>query len=246
MKNRESAPEESIRTALRLLQANEIRRGRKALLRLCKSEPRSFEARILAAFEFLRPREDKRESWRHLEVAQTLAPNSCEVQCLWIISTQAQNYEQAWDNYSTAQEAAPLIVLGSALLLLARLCISDLLLQVMLRPEGSPLDRKMIICLNKGAAQLTLRRHDEALQTFRRGYREAAKTLQMYEDQFHDRFSTDLRDRAIAWIEAQCLVGQALTLWDTGRVQAAEAMWTDIATRFPDMKADVLGLVQEE
>ena len=219
------SPTPALADAVTLLRDQKIGAGREILTRLCKENPNDLDCLVLAALEHIRPPENRKKSWDYLKRAEAVQAGSGDVASLWVLATYAnRDYKALWERYHGIAALPVRSGLGYFLSLWCDLCASDLLCQCMFRPTGSEIDGMLANSALVGAAQLMLRQHDRARQTFANGRRQAAQFPDRFEETFHVSLPEQDRESLASLMGIYCTIGQALALYDLGQIDGCQAI----------------------
>jgi hypothetical protein len=212
-------------TAIRFLRNQKIGAGRELLVDLCKDKPQDMDNLVLAALEFIRPPEDRKKSWDYLKQADKTSPGSGDAAALWVLATYSNgDYKALWERYRRIGELPVRSSFGYFFSLWSSLCASDLLFQCSFRPEGSAIDKVFTNSALIGAAQLMLRQHDRARETFSRGRQQAPQFPGRFEESFKVELNQQDRENLASLLKIYCTIGQGLVLYDTGQVDGCRAI----------------------
>ncbi len=236
--------------AVALLGAKQIKPARELLRRLCKADPRDFDCLVLAAFDLARPPEDRKNSLKYVQQADSVHADSSEYSSLFVLGTiGSRDYETLWGYYRRVGESPIRSRFGNFLAMLSNLCASDLLFQRTFRHVGT--DEMTTMFANSslvGVAQLLIRQHVRAFKTFTKGKERAKLFPEAFESNFEIALSDKQHTELAALMRAYCRIGQGLTLYDAGLIGPGRAVIGGVAKQgrlSPGLQASVDGFLAE-
>jgi hypothetical protein len=140
----------------------------------------------------------------------------CEREALAsLIAWRADNAQKGPESLMKSWENEVASDHGAFIVLLAWLAWSDVSLQThILYPLGRTAEFGLAVTPLKGHAQLMLRRHEEAWETFSRGGANPAQTVDIYRKELGVSPDADTERQLTRMIQEYCLTGKALVLYD--------------------------------
>jgi ribosomal protein S27AE len=213
--------------AVNLLQGGNIEPGRELLRRLCKHTSDLTPIAALA-FELRRPPEDNHQSLAYLKLLLDLSCEVLSIKAIGVLS--ALNYKLGGEFFLKADQIRPLSVHGCAMFLDAFLYASDLYFQTrLLMPRERTFTNIVVAAPLKGAAQLQLRQHEAAWQTFNRGWVFAEERAENYAKALEVKMSAEEAKFIRGTMSDMCVAGMGLVLWDLGLRREAAKIYAPLA-----------------
>lgn len=207
-------PSGTVEDAWRLLQAGSVDEARAMLLGICRREPRNARAHVMAAFDLMRPPEDRSRGHKLLQAIDPGGDRG-DVQSLFVLAgifnQTADGLEVAIDSLERARQRPPSEPHGAALLLLASVAMSDIRIQQFCRRSGEAITSAMAQPALRGAAQHMLRER-RALETFQGGLDAPSDTVAGYEKFFGRPLTAGQKKYVVDQLTADCLIGRGLVL----------------------------------
>lgn len=205
--------------AVKFLRGGKIEEGRELLRRLCKHTSDPIPKAVLA-WELQRPPEDNRLSLSYL---MQLSLSSCEFFSIKAIKLLTDgNYELGGEDFLNANEVRPASAYGCAMFLISYLSFSDLWFQTrLLMPRNRAIEGRIVTSPLKGSAQMMLRQHEAAWQTFLWGWIQSEEHAHAYAETLKVEMTTEEEKLIEGTMSKMCMIGMGLILWDLGFAQEA-------------------------
>jgi hypothetical protein len=202
-------------SAWTLLKNGKIEEGRELLRRLCKHHPSDRDNLALGAFEGLRAPEDRKESSRLIGELHRLFPDAGEFHALRTIGLFDRSPRLAYESFRE-NHGKTTGILCTFLIHLQEVAISDIQHQVLFANLGTTIEFSIVQPVLKGVALFLLRRQQEAVAMFVKGYREADQMPALYMRHLGITLTQFQRQSLASMIQLDCLRGLYLTLFDLG------------------------------
>lgn len=220
-----SPPSGTVDDAFRILRAGRIDEGRTLLRAICRHEPANRDALILTAYELSRAPERSADRQGLLQQIHALDPqrSAVETQTLFafldVLQFDGDGYLRAYHGLPAHSPARPPF---AALHLLARVLLSDCILQIKLLKPNQLMTKILTHPASQGAAAFVMR-DSRALSIFTRGVNDPASTVAHYE-RYVGRTLTDAeRNEALDSVGFECAIGMGVMLLDQDRREEAQA-----------------------
>lgn len=214
-----------LRPAMQLIWAGRVAEGRSLLWNGVLSSTATRETLAWLAWDCLRPPEDRDRSGKALQELERLAPGCAEAASIRVANAFShRNYEELSDAYVRLICQQPAGRFGNQMAIAAWLCASDLRLQS--RYRQTPPETLLVSSVVKGMAQLLIRQHAAARQTFEAGSDHATQFPAVLSKMVGRDLTEADRTSVIAQIRLECSLGLALVEADRGQFGPAHGILT--------------------
>lgn len=222
----------SLEEAVALLASGKVAEGRELLRRLAKhtADP---AVKAVFARELFRPPEDGKLSWTYLTQLLLESSEFNAIRARRALS--GGDYDLGSEFFLKANGVRPASVYGCVLLSEAWLYSSDLYFQTrLLLPRKRKMESVIVTSALKGAAQLSLRRHEEAWNTFKLGWVQADEKAKAYGERLEVEMTADERRLIVETMSLMGATGMGLVLFDLGLRRAAAEIFAALVAALQD------------
>jgi len=221
-------PSGSVDDAFASIRAGRIEEGRALLRAICRHQPDDRDALVLTAYELSREPAQLKERQQLLNQIVQLDPKRAAVETRTLfafLDVQRFDGEGYHAAYQGLPDTPPTTRPLAALYLLARILLSDCILQTRLLKPPQMMTSILVHPASQGAAQFVVR-DPRAAATFARGLNAPEKTVAQYEEYVGRTLTDEERAETLDSVQLECAIGEGLLHLDQNQDAKARAAFT--------------------